>query len=334
MTPVRLDLHRTFLVATRDSQETEEADWRRWAGKPKDDLIWAQILLDRVVVVLGEPGMGKSWEFEDHAERDVKAGKTSFFLPLNFIAENKDVALSLDFDRRDAFDEWMTTGGPARFYLDAVDEARLVNDAALLGALRLIVAKLHAHLADASFVISSRIADWQIDAVRDSVDSSIVAPLNHVLSRAKRALHPTSGGGDQPPGAPGAKATEVLETEEEVAPQEVKAYLLAPLSIIEAKRLAAAHGASPANDFWREVEEGDYQRLARRPRDLEWMAKRWMSAEPRSSGSFFELLEYSITQHLSEKNDHYVSTHMLMSQDDLRVGSEALAAASVFCDRP
>lgn len=266
----------------------------------------------RVVVVLGEAGMGKTWEFEDQVRRLQADGKKAFFLSLSHVTSSETFALALG-DHKDEFDAWSNSELPGYFFLDAVDESCLKGPIAFEHALAYIVAALTPHLERVSIFLSSRISDWQLATIRHVVDRRVLAPLNRTQPHSK---HMKVRG----------RIQEDKATVEDFRAEVVR---LAGLSAVEAKRLAVAHGAFPVEAFWKDVEDGDYERLAGRPRDIEWMAKRW--SLHKQLGSYSELLEASISHRLREKNEGYIGVGAVLSQEMMRHGAEQLAAACVFC---
>jgi hypothetical protein len=117
------------------------------------------------VIVLAEGKSGKTHEFQLQTENRRAQGQEAFFFPLEQLHDNavEDVLSPSDETKLNL---WMsgTTGKPAWFFLDAVDELKL-RDGSFQAALR----KLHRVVSSkASFThifISCRPADWnyQID---------------------------------------------------------------------------------------------------------------------------------------------------------------------------
>ena len=283
-----------------------------------ESLSWSDLLKKRVVVILGEAGTGKTFEFERQAARLQQDNKAAFFLALNELTSREAVDLALT-EHRSRFTEWLGSDSPGYFFLDAVDESRLNSSTALQTALRLILDVLQSHLQRVSFFISSRVTDWSVPGVRETVERTLLKAIRE--AEASDVL------------APGT-AADTLEVEEGKAPPsiELDVFRLDPLSEEDAKRFAEAHGASPVEAFWGAVEDGGYEFMATRPLDLEWMAKRWASAN--TLGTYSELIEAALIQRLSETNQSYIDSGAVLSRDQLRQGAEQIAAACIFCGRP
>jgi hypothetical protein len=312
---VRLrDLHRTFKSIRFDSDEDNSpvTDWLEYANLDSDGATWDDLLKNRIVVVLGEAGMGKTWEFEEQVNRLNSGGKKAFFIALNQVTSKDDFLISLN-EKRGLFKSWTNTEEHAYFFLDAVDESRLNGPEALGRSLAIISDALSKYLRQITFVISSRISDWHVESVRHEV-------TKHILNPMKTAK------------------CYVLQDDKSVVEQEgdstieVEVFQLSALCVSEAKRLAKELGAIPLDDFWQCVQDGDYEYLATRPCDLDWMVKRWINLK--ILGNYSDLLEAAVTSRLSELNQCYIDTGIVLSAEELRVNAEKLAAASVFCARP
>jgi hypothetical protein len=315
MTVVRLDLQRTFLKSRfKEGSQVEDADEDFSTYLSSGHSGWADLLARRLVVVLGEAGSGKTWEFQDQAKRLRHAGNSAFFFPLNKITSSETFRQALG-DEVECFLRWRRSSEHAYLFLDAVDESRLAGAGVFERALQVIMSELGAHAARVSILLSSRISDWMLASVRAAVDGSVLSRLTAAAQQRRRV-----------------RQSDGNLREEATEPLAVEVFTLAPLAPAQAQRLAAAHGAVPANDFWQCVQEGDYGLMVRHPRDVEWLARRW--AHRRELGSYIELMEDSVSQRLKEHNDGYIAAGAVLSQEMLRSGAERLAAASVFCGRP
>ncbi|CAN7337962.1 hypothetical protein [Polaromonas sp. LjRoot131] len=316
MKPVRLHLHRTFLKSkaesTSDNIEEFGEDFSSYFSREVTN--WNDLMAKPLVVVLGEAGSGKTWEFEDQAKRLALEGKHAFFIPLTKVTSVASFLKALS-SRQRAYREWVHSNETAHFFLDAVDESRLNGTTVLENALQVIMDQLRPRAARITILLSSRISDWQIAVVRDLVDTQVRSVMKAAKSRKEITLT-------------NARSIATSAVNQDV---QLEVFRLAPLSNQEAKRLAQEHGANPVDDFWRDVEDGDYQYMAGRPRDVEWLAKRWTRL--RKLGEYTELIEDAVTQRLAERNEGYIDAGALLSHEMLRIGAERIAAAIVFCKK-
>src|SRR6266576_4927855 len=85
---------------------------------------WSDLLKQRLVVVLGEPGSGKTDEFKHQSRSDTASGIYGFFIRLDQLAaQSFDSVLSAaDYER---YREWQRSKNISRFFLDSVDEAKV-----------------------------------------------------------------------------------------------------------------------------------------------------------------------------------------------------------------
>lgn len=151
-----VDVNRTFSELPRNDQLNIEDydDWFR-ALSPTAGLPWSKLLTKRVVVILGEPGIGKTFEFDQQVKRLQKDNKPAFFLPLNEINSDQDVERALKTGGK-LYEQWKSDGSDnGYFFLDSVDEARLNSPTALKAALRFFVDALQPHLKRVRFYFKS-----------------------------------------------------------------------------------------------------------------------------------------------------------------------------------
>jgi hypothetical protein len=205
------------------------------------------------------------------------------------------------------------------FLLDAVDEACLNGLPALQAALRAIRDVLRPYLQRVSFFVSSRVTDWSVRVVRETVEQTLLKPICDAEASNVAAV---------------AADTDTLEVKgnKNASSIQLEVYCLDPLSKPDAKRLAEAHGARPVEAFWQEVEEGGYEFMAGRPLDVEWMAKQWVASK--KLGTYSELIETAVTHRLRETNQSYIDSGAVLSPAQLRAGAEQIAAACTFSGRP
>lgn len=317
---VNVPLNRTF-AAFRYSSEVseEESDYRLWLFRRDNaGLSWSDLLKKRVVVILGEAWIGKTFEFQNQAARLQQEGQNAFLLPLNQINSQESARAVLN-DRAPRFEKWLKSSEIGYFFFDAVDEACLNGLPALRMALRSIRDVLQPHLQRIFCFISSRVTDWSIPSVRQAVEQLLLKPICDAEASNVGGI---------------SADTETLEVEDNkhTSSIQLEVYYLDPLSEPDAKLLAEAHGAKPAEAFWKEVEEGGYEFMASRPLDLEWMAKRWIASK--KLGIYSELIETVVTHRLCETNQSYIDSGAVLSPAQLREGAEQIAAACTFSGRP
>jgi hypothetical protein len=173
MSAIRLDLNRTFVKSPfkPDGQEgASEEDFSSYLAGGK--LVWKDLLAKPVVVVLGEAGSGKTWEFQDQAKRLRNSGQAAFFIPLNKVTSRETFKQALGRDQK-RFRAWTRSTAHAHLFLDAVDESRLQGAGMFELSLQTIMGEVGTHAARVSVLLSSRISDWLLAPVRSAVDDPI-----------------------------------------------------------------------------------------------------------------------------------------------------------------
>jgi len=296
-------------------------DWSNYLGSAKGRLTWKDLRDKPLTVVLGQAGIGKTVEFELEVQRLRSAGKAAFFVALNQLVNPQSWSRALA-ESYDGYEQWKVSKETAYFFLDAVDEARLKGQADFEQALSEVLLALGKCMSRVRFVISSRPTDWSIHGVSAAVDKYLGKPIATALSVLNEA----------PASAIGKSGTTVnvvrLPAADAIEPLVAS---LEPLSISEAKRLAEAFDVQEAKAFWDTVSDGSYAFMATRPLDLGWMVRLWN--EKRSLGTYRELIEFNIENRLTEVNPSYLAAGAVLSQDQLRMGSEELAAAAELSGR-
>src|SRR5262245_24022735 len=81
-----------------------------------DGLDWDKLLQETLVVVLGEPGSGKTWELRQRCAVLQERGENAFFLELERLVAGS-VPEAIAAADRDRFRAWQRGGRPAWFFL-------------------------------------------------------------------------------------------------------------------------------------------------------------------------------------------------------------------------
>jgi hypothetical protein len=123
--PQFVELNRRFrkLADEVDSEDSAIASYTALFLGKDDSYGWDDLLKESRVVILGEPGSGKSWEFRERAKILADRGEYSFFIRLDQLIDRDFFAL-LNDEERQRFANWKRSDTPAYFFLDSVDEAK------------------------------------------------------------------------------------------------------------------------------------------------------------------------------------------------------------------
>src|SRR4051794_12459664 len=117
-----VELNRTFHELSKYARERDELELSEafHVGPP---LAWTDLLKNYRTVLLSEAGSGKTEEIRATAKKLRAEGGAAFFLRLEHIANDFDVAFEVGSP--DEFNAWLASTGEAWLLLDSVDEARL-----------------------------------------------------------------------------------------------------------------------------------------------------------------------------------------------------------------
>lgn len=313
-----VDLDRRFLDFT-DEESGEDASLRsylnEYTGKGID---WGKLLQSRYVVVLGEAGSGKTWEMQARAEKLRREGATSFFVRLERLA-NRSLIDALDPIDIASLEQWKSSDGTkvvgrrylpdveitdtapweATFFLDAVDEAKLLRPRAFEDALTSLVRGLDQDLLGRlRCVLSCRVSEWRGNADREML-----------LDRFKISRSPAKKSADELP--------------------DLRIVQLAPLDLNRVARLADCIGITSTAPFLESIENTGAEAFVRRPKDVLNLTSYWNSQG--RLGTLTELIEFDIAAKLRESEERDRMDPLSAAQ--AREGAQTLAAAVVLCRR-
>lgn len=292
--------------------------WKVFLDRKNDGLTWTDLHEKPLTVVLGEAGIGKTFEFENEVIRLRAAEKAAFFLPLNQLSDAGSWDLALTGHKHD-YAAWEASDALGYFFLDAVDEARLKSHADFERALTVVQHALSTHFSRVRIAISSRVTDWSSPRVRAKVEACLAKPIERAL--ATRVASEQAISLDD-------ALTVLLPAGSDSPKVEASVVALDPLSNAEAHRCAEAFALEDPERFWMTVEDGDYEFMATRPLDLKWMVGLWN--QRKTLGSYRNLIEANVMNRLRERNDNYEAAGTVLSVDQLRTGAIELAAAAEF----
>ncbi len=268
-------------------------------------LAWNEILARTRVVVLGEPGSGKTWEFRERARRMREAGEYAFFVRLDQLASAPlDEVLGPDGSR--LLQTWRKSRKQATFFLDSVDEAKFNKFAEFLVALDRFRDNLGARgIRQSRILISSRISEWRPEGDRQELLQRFPAP---------------------PEMSPPSTTSEGPE-EDDDSDRSLLVVQLQPLDRRRVENFVRGLGVGDPQGFLAALDESHAWDFARRPLDVVELANFWNLRG--RLGSLTELIEHDIGCALRERTErHRVDP---LTEQQAREGAEALAAATVFC---
>lgn len=263
---------------------------------------WHDIEGERRVLILADPGAGKTFEALSHARKIHERGKKAFFIRIEAI----DAAFEDAFEigTADEFRAWLASNEDAWFFLDSVDEAQLETPRALETAVRIFGERIHAARERSHIFITSRDDAWQALPDRTLVEQYL------------------------PYGSP-------AEPESETGNDRTNEPMLAVFRLTglpedEIRLFAAHYGIGDVAAFVDAIRRGNLMTLAERPFDLKALIRKWLADGALGS-------RYSVLQRLIELQLDPLSAASAAVRIDAakaRAGARTLAAAVMLTGRP
>lgn len=225
------------------------------------------------VLILAEPGAGKTFEARDRARRIHERGKKAFFIRIERI--DLQFAEAFEIGSAEEFEAWLASSEEAWFFLDSVDEAQLETPRALEDAVKIFGGRIHDARERAHIFITSREDAWQ--ALSDHTLIEQYMPFGE----------PGQDGEEKPDG----------DTGEDKPKSALKVLRLAGLKQDEIKLFASHYGVGDVNAFVDAVARGNLMNLAERPFDLKALIAKWQA--DRSLGSRLDVLRRTLELQLA-----------------------------------
>ncbi|EKU96845.1 hypothetical protein Lepto7375DRAFT_0760 [Leptolyngbya sp. PCC 7375] len=316
-----VELNRTFWPAEPDINGNPEDIKAQSSLAGTGTVGWWQLFEKWRVVVLAEPGTGKTEEFKAAALKRQAQGNVAFFCRIELLS-TLDITATFDIGDRQEFENWLSNDQEAWFFLDSVDEARLADHRAFDLALRKFANSIEGAKNRAHIFISCRVSDWKATA-----DKSLVTQLFSVPQHPERlttSIHLTPSKQDIID--PVLNSSAMSEAEEK-SEYDVAVYQLAPLNYHQIIAFAEAKGTSESSAFIQAIERIHGWIFAERPQDLLDLIVYW-----HAKGQFQThevMLAFNISQKLRENNPTHDEQNPF-SEADAHRGAEGLAAAVTF----
>ena len=295
-----VELDRRFLDVT-ELTEPEESALRSYTASllgKKAGIGWADLFESRIVVILGEPGSGKTWELRNQAKL-LKNRGFAFFIPLDRLVEGPLERALYPADERQ-FLEWVKKGGQVTFFLDSVDEGKFRKQQDFARALDSFVRGVGLpRIRIVRLVISSRVSEWRIHADREEI-----------FQRFDLTWSDKQDAGKSTTKTP-----------------EFRLVQLEPLDRSRVRKFAEEIGLENPKLFLEAIDIQHAWEFVRRPIDVADLISYWL--EHRRLGTLSELIEFNLSKNLRETPER-IQNDPLTPQLS-RIGAECLGAAVIFC---
>lgn len=302
---------------------------------------WGDLLACKRVVILAEPGTGKTEEFEIQALELKSDDKYAFFIRIMDLAGGDFENALLHPDDVKLFQEWLESSEEGWFFLDSVDEARNLGQNFDM-ALSTIAKAIEKASKRAHIYISSRVTDWRPDSDQGIVSSFLQVLKAEDHDAQKMSKNDTSAGdaflalirksSNQPQletSNPSEGGEDSLALDPEV--EAIKIFHLLPLTIKRIEKFAGDWDVEDVEAFMEALHEASAIDYARRPQDLISKIARWK--ESGTLGSHYDEVKADISEKLKETNPGYTGKDTL-SIDKAEDGVKTVAAALTLCKKP
>lgn len=253
---------------------------------PRVTVGWDDLLRSRCVVILGEPGSGKTEESKAKVGALRREGKYAFYRPVSGLCRGSPLVTSREIT---ALDAWRRSDAECLFVLDALDEARNAGDA-LYEAVDRVAGELEPHWERVRLVLTCRVAEWRMDEDRAAL-SSYFPPSDRDLRtpRDDELASPV----DPPSSVHRRVRAEVAER-----PPDVRVVRLVGLSEKQAIDFATALGAKEPERLGVEVQRTGAWTLMERPADVDWLVASWNRRG--TIGTLTALMQDNVAARLAE----------------------------------
>lgn len=295
-----VQLERTFHEISLKSGDRDEFD-SRLLGFGKR-LSWSDLLAGYRTIILSEAGAGKTEEIRHSAQVLRKEGKSAFFLRLEHVADDFEIAF--EEGNLDEFNRWLASDQEGWLFLDSVDEARLREPRDFERAVRKIGNRLSAALQRTHVILTSR--EWAWRPVTD---------LRFCQQHLKYIQPMVANGEERQPDTSGKNANLF------------KIVAIDDLGQRQVETFAEARGIANPKRFVDAIERADAWSMAARPDDLTELVDYWQKNE--SIGNRLELMRSSIARRLVERDQDRAELSPLPLADALS-GARSVAAAATM----
>jgi hypothetical protein len=280
---------------------------------------WEDLLKQRVVVVLGEPGSGKTWEFRERARDLNETGSLAFFVRLEQLVGGT-LEDAVEIGSVEDLQRWKKKRRTnAVFFLDSVDEAKFHRALDFHTAIRRFASSVGAAVQRVVIFLSCRISEW-----RPATDAAELSAILQALD-APESKAPSTGATllSRVTSAAGL-VTQQITTEKKRTT--ILTVQLEPLDRKRVAKFATALGIAKHDEFVAAIDTHYAWEFARRPIDVIELANFW-SAQ-RRLGTLSEMLEYTIETNLRPADR---DKEGVLSPQLAREGAMTLSAATTFC---
>jgi hypothetical protein len=298
----------------------------------RNHLTWDDLLKNSRTVILSEAGSGKTQEIKHAALNLREEGKAAFFLRLELIAH--EFELAFEVGTPEAFERWIVSTDDGWLLLDSVDEARLRGFDDFERAIRNI-GKLIVPAKDrVNIVLTGRTYAWRAKSDLDFCQQHLgcVRQQKRVVSEP---LQPNVVPDDSLEDGDELDITDEqsqLQTHESVEDEpSFKIVALDTLTKEQIAKFANARGVVDSSQLLDEIERADAWSFTSRPQDLQEVIDFWKTEK--RIGTRLDLMRRSIERRLTERDERRGQA-MPIAPSAAREGAKLAAAAVTLTQTP
>ncbi|MFJ9990380.1 hypothetical protein ACIQSO_06555 [Pseudomonas putida] len=307
-------IERTFVELKGSSAHEADSELLYLTARKKP-LSWSEVLDEHRVILLSEAGSGKTTEIFNKAQQMRAAGKCAFFVRIEYISEDMDIAFEVG--THEEFLVWVGSGQKGWLFLDSIDEARLRHPRDFERAIKKMSLKLKPALQRVHITLTARTSAWKVKT-------------DLQLCQEAFPYTPPANQAGESEGETPAQARSTSKP----ADQEVPAFrfvAIEDLSEQQVAEFARVRGVADHQKFLDQVDQMDAWFLTVRPLDLEELIDYWEANH--RIGTRYELMVNSVERRLMEHDQdrlvgNPVSPAMLFN------GAKLVAAAATLCHEP
>ncbi len=313
-----IELNRSFAPISKDSEFNEDVyEFSLYfgvLGKKK----WSDLHQLRRVIILAEAGAGKTEEIQAVTKRLRDEGKKAFFFRLEHLCSNFEG--SFEIGTASEFEKWLSSDEPCWFFLDSVDEARLVGPKNFEAAIRNFGARLGDSKQRSHIFITSRLSEWRAQS-----DLSLITDHLSFIESTSTTEEQDEDDSGTLDGSSDGKITSVKKSEAKVT--EPSVFSLLPLDQDQIRTFSQAYGVQDVDAFLKALKRAEADIFSGRPLDLVDLIDYWTKSGKIANRA--ELIESSITSKLEEADPDRAAA-LPLTAEDARLGAEMIAAAVSF----
>lgn len=307
-----INLNRKFVEISTDALKAKSDDNEDFVDQLGfgDGIEFEEFLNVERSILLSEAGTGKTTELKQIASTLYEQEKCAFFIRLENICNNKDIAF--DVGSYGELESYIKNDCHGWVFLDSVDEAKLESPKKFRDAIKTISSIIKPALSRTCIIISSRTSMFKPSTDYDLCEECFCKYDVKAKNEDENDLD--------------TKEKQGLQTEKNEE-NKFKIFKLKDLDNEQIRAFSKAQGLSNIDSFVEQIEENDFQEFARRPQDLNELVTYW-SRHGRID-SKLKLIEFNVSKKLQEADENraYLAN---ISDEWLRKGAESIAAALIL----